>query len=193
MPRIEKYLDRLAAKEPVPGGGSAAALAGATGMALLSMVGRYAMVRHKGKKASALLKDIVASADRSRRRLLILMEKDEAAFLKLWSAVKKREFRGLEPLYKNAASVPRETCSILGNGLAWCAKLGKYCGPSLRSDLAEAAILMEAAFAAAELNVDINIKAVKGAGYVKKIRRTLLREKRRTLNLKKAVLRSARL
>ena len=54
---ITSFLDKLATKEPVPGGGGASALAGAIGVALGNMVGSLTVGR---KKYAAVEADIFA-------------------------------------------------------------------------------------------------------------------------------------
>ena len=74
------FLDALAAKAPVPGGGGASALVGALGTALCTMVGNYTL----GKpKYAAVEPDVQALMDRAeaiRTKLLALVDEDAAAF-----------------------------------------------------------------------------------------------------------------
>jgi formiminotetrahydrofolate cyclodeaminase len=170
---IDKYLDKLAARKPVPGGGSAAALVGSLGMSLLSMTAQYA-ARKTGKGAShgKLLK-IIRFSETARRRLRKLMREDEAAYLKLSSAMRSRSAKRMAKLYKNAALVPLEVCEIAREGIKKCAALYPNCSISIVSDLIEAVILLEAAYSSAKLNVMINLPGIKNKALAKKIRNSL--------------------
>ena len=80
------FITVLSGKSPVPGGGGAAALAGAIGIALGNMVGSLTV----GKKTyAAVEEDIIQckkKADEITARLLDLMEKDAEAFEPLSAA-----------------------------------------------------------------------------------------------------------
>ena len=91
-------------------------------------------------------------------------------------------------LYKDAAEVPAKVCETLHEGLKRCAKLSTDCGKSIASDLAEAAILMEAGFLSAKATVEINLRYTKDVAYAKKRRKTLLKLQRSASRLKKKVL-----
>ena len=185
---IDRYLDRLAAKSPAPGGGSAAALVGAIGISLLAMAARYtARKTDKGVLYTKLSK-ILEFAERSRRRLEKLMAEDEAAYLRLSKGLKKRGVKNITRLYKSAAEVPLEVCAILQNGLGKCNELSAYCKTSLVSDLAEAAILLEAGFLAAKFNVEINLGGIKDVVYTRKVRSSLSKSRMSIPKMKRKVL-----
>ncbi|MBQ9317022.1 MAG: cyclodeaminase/cyclohydrolase family protein, partial [Atopobiaceae bacterium] len=82
----ESFASVLAAKESVPGGGGAAALVGALGVALCSMVGNFTT----GKKTYAAVEDdvqrMLAEAQDVRLRLIALVEEDAEAFYPLSQA-----------------------------------------------------------------------------------------------------------
>ena len=189
---VEKYLDRLAAKTPIPGGGSAAALAGAIGISLLLMSARYMSGKAGMGTPTAKLHKIIQFAERSQKRLKKLMAEDEIAYLRLSRQLKKRRSENITKLYKKAADVPMEACRVLHEGLKKCEELFPYCKTSIVSDLAEAAILMEAGFLSAKANVDINLKEIKDAQYTKSLRNYLSNLSRSVLNTKNKVLKQWR-
>jgi methenyltetrahydrofolate cyclohydrolase len=170
---VDRYLDRLAAKTPVPGGGSAAALAGAIGISLLLMTARYMSGKAGGGMPTAELHKLIRFAERSQHRLKKIMAEDEIAYLRLSRRLKKRRSKDISMSYKRAADVPMKACLVLHEGLKKCERLIPHCKTSIASDLAEAAILMEAGFLSAKANVDMNLKEIKDAQYTKRSRNHL--------------------
>lgn len=73
-------LDRFASSDPTPGGGSAAALAGATGAALVGMVCGMPKTRTGSPDERARLLDALASAGRAGELLRLLVDDDTAAY-----------------------------------------------------------------------------------------------------------------
>ena len=66
------FAERLAAREPVPGGGGAAALVGALGAALASMVANYTVGKPRYAAVEADVRLALAQAERIRHELLVL-------------------------------------------------------------------------------------------------------------------------
>jgi len=180
---LDKYLDVLAARNPVPGGGSAAALVGSIGMALISMAAKYILKKDKAYKIA----EIVEFSEIYRRRLRKLMEEDEAAYLCLWKNLKKRSGNTARS-YKNAIEVPLEVCAIAREGITWCEYLCCHCKTSIVCDVAEAAILLEAAFLSAAINATINLCGVKDKNYTRKVRNRILKQKSAVAKMKTKLL-----
>ena len=82
----EGFLESLASKAPVPGGGGAAALVGAAGVALGNMVGSLTVGKKKYAAVEADLRTLNARAEALRRRLETLVQADAEAFLPLAAA-----------------------------------------------------------------------------------------------------------
>src|SRR5260370_16727625 len=78
--RIDAYLDRLAASQPAPGGGSAATLVGAMGAALCAMVARITLQSPRDAAVHAAAEAIVAEADALRERFEAPRPTDEQAY-----------------------------------------------------------------------------------------------------------------
>src|SRR3989338_3267816 len=85
---LKHYLDDLAAKKPAPGGGSAAALVGATGCALLSMASNFTLGKDKYKDVEPQIKDALKQAERLRKRFLALVDLDVKAYYKVFNSRK---------------------------------------------------------------------------------------------------------
>src|SRR5260370_28142681 len=81
---LRAFGDDLASSAAVPGGGSAAAYAGAMGAALAAMVGRIAERKEKGDATTAL----IADADKLRSDFIRLVDDDSAAYAQGSSVMK---------------------------------------------------------------------------------------------------------
>ncbi len=83
---VEKFLNDLASGSATPGGGSAAAVMGAMGAALVSMVCNVTIGKQGYEAVDADMKYVLAAAEKVRRRLTALMAEDIAAVDSLMAA-----------------------------------------------------------------------------------------------------------
>lgn len=162
------FITVLSGKSPVPGGGGAAALAGAIGIALGNMVGSLTV----GKKTyAAVEEDIIQckKADDITARLLDLVEKDAEAFEPLSAAygmpkstpeeiAKKAEV--MEAALVGACEVPlgiMRTCAEAIDLIETFAEKGSKIAIS---DAGVGATLLKSALQGASLNIYINTKSM---------------------------------
>lgn len=185
---IRGYLSKLADKTPAPGGGSAAALAGALGSALFVMSAKYIMKRAKTAASRGEIASLLKSGESASRRLTALMREDEKAYYKLAGEIKRRRPKKLLQLYKGAINAPLEICMLSAQNAFKCAKICSFCKTLIMSDIVEAVILCEAAFSSAKLNVKINLSSIEDAAYKDKINRKISVEEKNIKKAKKAVL-----
>jgi glutamate formiminotransferase / formiminotetrahydrofolate cyclodeaminase len=163
------FLDALAAATPTPGGGSAAAQAGAMGAALVAMVARLTIGKKKYAGVEAQMTEILNQADRLRRELTHAVEEDANAFTGVLDAFKlphespeEQAFREnvIQQASLHAAQVPlavaQKTVAIMALAER-CAALGNL---NAISDAASAAALSQAALTSAGYNVRININGL---------------------------------
>ena len=164
------FADELAAKKSVPGGGGAAALAGALGVALCSMVGNFTL----GKKRYADVEDDVRrmmdEAEDLRHTLIGLIEADAAAFEPLSRAYgipKEDPTRAqvLELATKTACSAPLEMMRACARSVELLEEMGEKGSRMLLSDIGCGAALCSAALRAASMNVYVNTKTLKDRAY----------------------------
>ena len=166
----ESLVEALAAKTPVPGGGGAAALVGALGAALCSMVGNYTT----GKKTYAAVESdvhrMLMEAQDVRMRLIQLVQEDADAFYPLSQAYAmprddpKRE-ETLEEVTKWACSAPLEMMRQTCRAIELLEEMGQKGSRMLLSDVGCGAILCRAALEAASLNVFVNTKTLKSRDF----------------------------
>ena len=138
------YLDDLAARKPAPGGGSAAALVGAAGAALLSMVCNFTLGKKKYKDYEKDIERILAKTEAARKELEALIDEDVAAYTKFASSDKG------EAALKEAAAVPLRVCEICAELLKVCPELSEKGNKSLISDVDCGREMLTAARAAAK-------------------------------------------
>ncbi|MDD5731203.1 MAG: cyclodeaminase/cyclohydrolase family protein [Candidatus Omnitrophica bacterium] len=156
---LKKYLDDLAARKPVPGGGAAAALAAAMGASLISMVVNFTLGRPKYEKYQKELQLILSKSENLRKLFLALVDLDIAAY----------QSKNI----KKAMEIPLKVCRLSLEALSLCPDLAKKGNSNLISDAAVAAVLLEAAFTGAYFNVEINLQNLFEDGSTRKIRKEL--------------------
>ena len=165
---IKRYLNRLANKTPAPGGGSAAALFGAIGCALMEMVVNYSKNGRVIEKSARIFKNY-------RKRFLRLVDEDINAYKELSSLRKRRkkDSQALQRALKKAALVPLEVCRLNCESVKLCNKLLRKTNENLISDVGCAISAFACAFVSAKLNVDINVKYIKDRKFANSIKKKL--------------------
>lgn len=169
---LRAFSDDLAGAAAVPGGGSAAAYAGAIGAALTAMVGRIAEKKGKTETTSAL----VAEADNLRADFLRLVDDDSAAYARVAEAMKlpkatdeekRARAERLQAALLAASRVPLELAKTSRRLLDLCERGVDGAATATVSDIGVGALMAEAALEGAALNVMINLASLKDAAQVK--------------------------
>lgn len=162
---VDKFLAELASSAPTPGGGGAATLCGALGIALGNMVGSLTL----GKKKYADVQEDIAAlnsrAEALRADFVALIDADAAAFAPLSRAYgipKDDPARAeiMEAALKRAAEPPLEIMRKCAEALDVIADYAAKGSALAISDAGCAAALTIAAMKAAALNVRINTKSM---------------------------------
>lgn len=167
---IKDFLEALAGKDPVPGGGGASALTGALGASLASMTCALTF----GKKKYADKEPALREADSKLRKLADLLfegiDKDAKAFLPLAEAFSlpsttpdeaAHKDEVLQREYLSACDVPVAIMKSCLEGIEAAAVAGTDGSKVVISDACAGLILLEAAMKAASLNVYINARYMK--------------------------------
>ena len=142
---LKKYLDVLSQKTPVPGGGSAAALSGALGVSLISMVAHYSLGKGKPAKMEAKFRRIIKESHRLKSRFLELVDLDAQAYLNVIKTKKaSRQLRQMA--LKKARAVPLEVTKLCYKAVSLTPDLVKDGNKYLISDVEVALELILAAF-----------------------------------------------
>lgn len=171
---VDRFLETLASSAPTPGGGGAAALCGALGIALGNMVGSLTLGK---KKYADVQEDITALNSRAealRADFAALIDADAEAFAPLsraYSIPKDAPGRDeiMESALLRAAEPPLEIMRKCAEALDVIADYAAKGSALAVSDAGCAAALCGAALQAAALNVRINTKSMKNRAAAEEI------------------------
>lgn len=171
---IASYLEKLASDSPEPGGGSAAALVGALGAALLGMVASLTLGSEKYAAAHGEIGELGARAAQLRAQLEDLVTKDAQAYAEVAAAMKlpkeseaqkKERTAVLQTALKGAAEVPAKIAAAALEVAKLALPAAEKGNPHAVSDAGVAVVLAEAAAQGAALNVKINVSWIDDAEF----------------------------
>ena len=170
----EEFVDVLASKAPVPGGGGASALVGAIGMALGNMVGSLTVGKKKYADVEA---DIIALKEKAtalQADFLRLVDADAEAFAPLSKAYgmpketeeqKAEKARVMAIVLKDACAVPMEIMEKCCEAIDVIEEFAAKGSALAISDAGVGVVFCKAALLGASLNVYINTKSMADKEY----------------------------
>ncbi len=179
---LKKYLDEAASGASTPGGGSVAALAGALGAALTSMVCNFTVGKKKYKDVEAEVSQILEEAENLRSRLLDLMVEDIQVYGQVSAAYgmprdtaeeKAARTEAIQNALKAAMGAPLEAAICCHKLLKLNEPLLEKGNQNLISDVGVAILLAESAMRSAIMNVEINLSYIKDEDLCQKTREKL--------------------
>jgi formiminotetrahydrofolate cyclodeaminase len=189
---LAEFVDRLASSDPIPGGGTAAAVSASLGAALVEMVANLSMGRERYAQHAANLEDAAATGRRLATRLLELAEEDAAAYGTFAAALKlpretdeQRAERGRQIVTaaRRAAEVPLETLQTCFELVQIAERLAGRSNVNAASDLSVAALLANTGAQAAAANVLVNLPAVNDPKWSDEITTTVVELQEAVSNL----------
>lgn len=175
---LADLLDAFASNEPVPGGGSAAALAGALGASLLIMVAGLAKTRTGAPEEAADLAEASARLRPLRDALLELVDEDSRAYQAVVDASRlpkttdaERDGRraAIDRAMHGATRVPLETMRCCQQALRGAILVAAHGNRHAATDTGTAVELLAAALRGAGMNVDVNLQGISDAAFVKRV------------------------
>jgi formiminotetrahydrofolate cyclodeaminase len=166
---IELFLDDLASRNPTPSGGSAAAVMGAMGAALVSMVCNLTIGRTQYRDFEEELKSVLTKAEELRRDLIKMVEEDMQAFDAVMRAYRMPRLtkdetatraQVIQTALKTATLVPMRCCRACGEVIILGRVVGDKGNRNVVSDAGVATVAAYAALRSAALNVFTNAKVI---------------------------------
>lgn len=169
-----EFVEVLATKEPVPGGGGASALVGAVGTALGNMVGSLTVGKKKYADVEAEIKELQAKCDVLQKELLEMIERDAEVFEPLSKAYgmpknteeeKAKKAEVMAKVLKEACSVPMEIMEKCCEAIDLIEVFAEKGSVIAISDAGVGAAFLRSALQGASLNVYINTKSMEDREY----------------------------
>ncbi len=173
---VGDFLDALASPDPTPGGGTAAAVAGAMGTALLEMVAGLTKSRTNAEADRLALSEARATLSSIRSRLLTLADTDTEAFNEVMAAYrlpkstdeeKSARKDAVQRAMRTATDVPLETLRTVVEAMKHARVVAQHGNRAAASDVRVALELLEAAGAGAAANVEINLVSMDDEAFKK--------------------------
>lgn len=183
MPDLDTFLEELSSAQPVPGGGSVAALSAAMAAGLLLMVAHLTLGR---KRYEGVREQVEAIRDRAlqlREQARRLADEDELAYRHVAEALarprateeeRSARRKKVQEALKGAAEPPLKVMRVASDLAQLAGELAGIGSRSAISDVGTASWLASAAYEAARLNVEINLAGVDDPDWVQDVRKAAL-------------------
>ncbi|MHB1131903.1 MAG: cyclodeaminase/cyclohydrolase family protein [Chloroflexota bacterium] len=194
---LNQFLGDLSSRSATPGGGSAAALCGALGAALVCMVCNLTLGKDKYKEVEGEMRAILARAEGLREELMAQIPADIAAYDAVSTAAKlprgnedekAARTAALQNALKAATRPPLETARLCAEVMELCQPVGERGNVNAVSDAGVGIAAAEAGLRSAGLNVRINLGLIRDATFVALAQRELDAFMSGKADLKEAVL-----
>jgi formiminotetrahydrofolate cyclodeaminase len=172
---ITNFLDELASNAPAPGGGSVAALSGALGAALVSMVCNLTLGKKGYEDVQDDINELLSESEALRQELTDLLEEDVKAYTGYSKAAKMpratdeekaERKKAMQAALKGATDVPLSIAEAAVKVMDLCMPAAEKGNKWAVSDAGVAVLMAEAALRSAALNVLINLGSLKDEAFV---------------------------
>lgn len=172
------FVQALASESPVPGGGSAAALEGALGVALAAKFCRTLIGKEKHATIEHQAREVLAQAERLQSQLLALVDEDAEEFEPLAAAFrmpngtdaeKAARTAAIQAELKQACGAPLQIIRYCREGIRLHARLAELGIKRSADNLGVGVQQLKAALIGGELNVQVNTVMIHDADYVERV------------------------
>ena len=167
---VQTFLDDLASKASTPGGGSAAAIMGAMGAALVSMVANLTVGKKNYEAVDDEMQELLARSEQVREKLSNMIKADIDVFDQVMAAYglpkdtdedKAARSKSIQSALKEATDVPLACVGLCAEVIQLCKPMAEKGNTNVISDAGVAVLAANAALRSAALNVYINIGGIK--------------------------------
>ncbi|MBF0762243.1 MAG: cyclodeaminase/cyclohydrolase family protein [Dysgonomonas mossii] len=172
---VKDFLAKTAGNDPVPGGGSIAALNAAIASALTEMVANLTIGKKKYEDKEGLMKKIVAITENYRASFMKDIDADSEAYNNVFAAFKLPKETDEEKTERNnqiqeatkiAAEIPMEVARKAVDIMDVITQVADHGNQNAITDACVAIMTARTAAISAILNVKINLSSIKDIEYV---------------------------
>ncbi len=185
---INEFLNDLGSKNSIPGGGSAAALAGAMTAAVVSFISNLTVGKEKYKDVEPEAKEILEKANSLKEELVKMVDEDSEILREILDTYKKGDKEKLLAVSKNAVKFSMDMTKKCVDVMELSLHISKIGNRMLASDFEVAAFIGDAAVNSAIANVKINLKSIKDEDYVSQIKEEYLQLQEKSNDLKEEII-----
>lgn len=173
---VRIFLDELASKASTPGGGSAAAIMGAMGAALISMVANLTIGKKNYEAVEGEIRTLLERSEDLRTRLMEMVKADVAVFNQVMGAYglprdteeqKSARTDAIQAALKEATDVPLSCAKLCAEVIQLSLPIAEKGNKGVISDAGVAVLAGYAALRSAALNVYINIGSIKDEAFAR--------------------------
>lgn len=178
--KVKEFTAQTASADPVPGGGSAAALSGALAAGLTQMVAGLTIGRKGFEGVENEMQRIVEEAAALREKCLGNIDQDSDAYAGVIEAFrlpkgsdleKQARTDAIQKALQHASRVPLETAELAARIIYLAAQVVKKGNPNAVTDGAVAGMLARAAALGGVMNVRVNLASIKDSAFVARMTR----------------------
>lgn len=164
------YLEKLASADPVPGGGTASAVSGATAAGLVAMVASLTIGKKGYEDSWKMMEEVKEEALKLKERLMVLADKDADSYQAVLNCFKMPKntdeektarSKAIQDATLEAAKIPLSVAEISAQIFPLAKQVVLHGNKNAVSDGAVAALLSRTAVRGAVLNVLINAGSLK--------------------------------
>ena len=172
---IIDFINETASDSPAPGGGSVSALAASLGAALTSMVCRLTIGKKKYADVQEEIENILKQSEEFRSNFNAIVDEDSEAFKKVMSAYglpkeneeqRTRRSAEIQEAIKTATLVPLKLMGLCVESMKLVKIIVERGNPNSLSDAGVAALMLNAGYGGAALNVKINLGSLNDIDFV---------------------------
>ncbi|WP_066504757.1 cyclodeaminase/cyclohydrolase family protein [Abyssisolibacter fermentans] len=173
--KLKEFLEKTASKDPVPGGGSVAALSASISASLIAMVANLTIGKTGYEKSEDEMKKILNIASNVSKKSVNDIDRDSNAFNEVMTAFKlpksnddekSKRKDAIQSGFKNAALVPLEVAKDAIELMDYASIMVEKGNKNAVTDAAVAAMMARTAVLSALYNVKINLSSIKDEKFV---------------------------